>query len=390
MSENITYDNLKQSLENAQGWADNMKEAGNVLQQTRSTLEKEVKNLKANMLEVQQAVARPGFVDSGSMASDASQFADDIANQLTNTPGFGQLMQSGRGSVPVQVTGQAVLNAIGNAGKVGAGSGSIASNPERVGIFGEVVAQPGLIQLLPVRPTERDSVEFVRLGRTGDVGVQKKEGDVKAELELNGTLVKAEIVTIAGHTTASRQVLSDHAQLGQTIQALLSQRLVLKVEQQILHGTGGDGEVDGLVSLATAYTPTAGSANLAESIGEAIVDMVIAGFAPNLIVCNPLDWFKVSTLKEASTGSYLMGNPAQPIAPSLWNRAVAQSPLLAAGTALVLDTAHISLLDRQQLQVMASEHHSDNFIKNLVTLLAELRIGLEIRHTGAVRKVSLA
>lgn len=389
MSENISYENLKQSLENAQGWADNMKEAGNVLQQTRNTLEKDVKSMKAEMQDLMQAVARPGFAESGTTASDASQFASDIANQLTNASGFGQLMQSGRGSVPVQVTGQPVLNSIGNAGKVGTGNGSIASNPDRVGIFGEVVAQPGLIQLLPVRPTERDSVEFVRLGRTGDVDVQKKEGEAKAELELNGTLVKAEIVTIAGHTTASRQVLSDHAQLGQTIQALLSQRLVRKVEQQILHGTGADGEVDGLVTLATAFTPSTAADNLAESIGEALVDMVVSGFAPNLIVCNPVDWFKVSTLKESKSGGYLMGNPAQPIAPSLWNRAVAQSPLLAAGTALVLDTAHISLLDRQQLQVLASEHHGDNFIKNLVTLLAELRIGLEIRHTGAVRKVAL-
>lgn len=391
MDTKVTYENLKQSLENSKEWGEDMKEAANVLQQTRNSVEKDLEGMKARMQELQQAMARPGATDfSDSGRTDAGLFAQEIANQLSGSQGFTQLAQSGRGMVPAQLAGRKVLNAIGNAGKVGVGSGSIASNPERLGIFGEVVAHPGLIQLIPTRPTDRDSVEFVRISSTGDVDVQAKEGDEKAEVNADGTLVKAEIVTIAGHTTASRQVLSDQAQLGQALQSLLSLLLLRKVEQQVLHGTGGDGQIQGLVSMATPFTPSGGAANLAESIGAAVVDMVSQGFSPSLIVCNPVDWFKIVTLKDGKGGGYLMGNPAQPIAPSLWNRAVAQSSLLLEGTALVLDTAHISLLDRQQIQVLASEHHKDNFTRNLVTLLAELRVGLEVRHAGAVRKVSLA
>ena len=43
------------------------------------------------------------------------------------------------------------------------------------------------------------------------------------------------------------------------------------------------------------------------------------------------------------------------------------------GKALVLDTTTTALLDRQEVTVEASRMDGDNFRRNLVTILAELR-----------------
>ncbi|KPW43115.1 Phage major capsid protein, HK97 family [Pseudomonas amygdali] len=57
------------------------------------------------------------------------------------------------------------------------------------------------------------------------------------------------------------------------------------------------------------------------------------------------------------------------------------------GKALILDTT--SLLDRQEVAVEASRMDGDNFRRNLVTILAELRAGLAVYAPSSMRLVSL-
>ncbi len=59
------------------------------------------------------------------------------------------------------------------------------------------------------------------------------------------------------------------------------------------------------------------------------------------------------------------------------------------GKALILDTTTAALLDRQQVTVEASRHDGDNFRRNLVTILAELRAGLAVFAPTATRLVTL-
>ena len=71
-------------------------------------------------------------------------------------------------------------------------------------------------------------------------------------------------------------------------------------------------------------------------------------------------------------------------------RPVARAAALAQGTALVIDQRFVYLLDREQVSTAISNEDRDNFIKNLVTLLAEMRGGLAVYDTAAVQLVDLA
>lgn len=309
-----------------------------------------------------------------------------IQGQLAELPGLQQLAQSGRGTVTAHAAGLPLASLV-NGGKGSSSDGTIASNAERSGIFADPVRPLALLDVLPSRPTDRDAVEHVRLMPSGDAGTQELEGDEKAEIELDSVLIKAEISTVAAHTTLSRQVLADQVGLGDAVDGLLSGKVRSKLENLLVNGQGSGGEFEGLIECATAFVPTS-AGKLVNSIGEALVAMRDEGFEPGLIVVNPGDWFAQVQIASDLEGRYLFGSPLSPAQGSLWQVPVVQTPSLAAGRFIVLDLAHVTVLDRQQLQVLLSEHHKDNFTRNLVTMLAELRVGLEVRHSKAVRVAS--
>lgn len=271
--------------------------------------------------------------------------------------------------------------------------GVIPSQPERVGIVGPVLAQPRLLDFLPVREVMNDSVEFIQLSSDDDPDYQLGEGTEKAKLDFSGTKKRANIVTIAGHTTASRQVLSDHATLAQQINSVVARKLLNKLCYEVINGIGGNGDeqrIEGLMTQATTLSSHAAT-TFADRIGEAIAAQSSLGFQPGVIVLNPMTWFEeIAIAKTQTEHAYLFGSPASPLPPALWNLPVAIEPSMPDGEALVLDTNYITLLDRQQISILVSNSHADNFTKNLITILGELRAGLEVLHSGAVVKVQAA
>lgn len=363
----------------------NLEKVGAQIKAFRDTTKADTEALSARVhaLEVVHAQAANrsrGVVSQGGRTGIAGLVIQD---QLAELSGLQQLAQSGRGTVTAHAAGLPLASLV-NGGKGSSSDGTIASNAERSGIFADPFRPLTLLDLLPSRPTDRDAVEHVRLIPTGDANAQELEGDEKAEIELDSVLIKAEISTVAAHATLSRQVLTDHVGLGEAVDGLLSGKVRSKLESLMVNGSGSSGEFEGLVACGTPFTPTSWG-GLVDCIGEALVDMRDEGFEPGLIVVNPGDWFAQVQIPRDLEGRYLFGSPLSPAQGSLWQVPVAQTPSLAAGQFIVLDLAYVTILDRQQLQVLLSEHHKDNFTRNLITMLAELRVGLEVRHSKAVR-----
>lgn len=263
------------------------------------------------------------------------------------------------------------------------------SQPETGAVYGGPVRRLTLLEALPSRPTTRDAVEYVRVTATGDADVQAVEGAEKAEVDLEGELVRAEIATVAGHTTASKQVLSDAEALSAVVDRVMRGKVSSKAEAELVSGAGGPGHVEGLLTQAPAFVPSIAT-EPADIIGECLASMEDDGYTVGFVLLNPLDWFALQTQRATPSGEYLFGSPAAPIPPSLWNRPVVLSSSVPRGTGAAVDTAYVTLLDRQQVTVEASEHHKDNFTKNLVTIRAEARIGLEVTDQWAIRKFDLS
>ncbi len=285
------------------------------------------------------------------------------------------------------------LNAGIRAALVREGSGSssdagvMPSQAANGGVFAGPAYRPSLLSILPSRRVTRDAVETVKINGTGDAGAQVLEGDTKADVEMDGQLIRNEICTYAATTSASKQVLADADQLAGAVDSLLRSRVMAKVEAELISGDGSQGHVSGLLDAGSVHVPVSAT-NAVDAIGEVVSSMTDQGYAPGVILMTATDWQAIAG-ERAQDGHFVLAVPTSPAPLTLWGVQVILSAAVPAGTAIVLDAGFVTILDREELTVAASEHHSDYFARNLVMLRAECRIGLEVRDAFAVRAIDL-
>ena len=338
-------------------------------------------NSRVSALE-QELAARGGI--TGTQTASRGAIGQKLQAALSDSASFEHIRAWNEGTARLELP-DLPLAALINEGK---GSGSVMpTRPDYAGIVGQVVPQPRLLQFLNTRQVHADSVEFVQLATANDAGYQEDEGAEKAELTFEGTKRKSHIATIAGWTSASRQVLGDNESLQQVIEQVMTAKLLNKLTYEIINGTGsdsdGDWKISGLlVEGATMALPTMTS--FADRIGEAVTRQQKLGFAPGVIAVHPTDWLTYISTAKDNEQRYLFGAPTMPVPPALWNLPVALEASVPQGHALVIDPAFVTVLDRQQPTILISNSHKDYFTKNLIAILAEMRDGLEVLDTGAV------
>ncbi len=353
-----------------------------------NALEKRVSEMAAHLQAVEQVVAGAQARGTGIVAHHAQGIGASLIQRIDagEADGFAALREGNTSKARARLETSIRAALTHNGGSTS--EGGMPSMPETGGVFGGPVRRLTLLEALPSRPTARDSVEFVRISATDDAGVQFPEGAEKASIDLEGELVRAEIATIAAHTTASKQVLSDHAQLAGVVDRVLRGKVGTKIEAELVSGDGTPGHMEGLLQQAVTTVPTVAS-EPADIVGEVLATMADDGYTAGFILLNPLDWFELQTERATPSGAYLFGSPAAPIPPSLWNTPVVLCSALPRGTGVAVDTSCATVLDRQQVTIEASESHGTNFVRNLITVRCEARIGLEVSDQWGVRKFDL-
>lgn len=244
-----------------------------------------------------------------------------------------------------------------------------------------------LLDYLPSMRVTSNSFEYNRLvGYSSAAAYQATQGDLKAEGSLPTDLITASIATIAHHIPASRQVLADAPALQQQISSLLAYGVRAKLESEVIVGAGGTGEISGLTDSGnfTAYTGAASGDTLADAVAKAEATMLAAGWRPGLVVVHPDTWSEARRERaDAGAGVYVAGSWRDPAPPSVWGIPLITNPAVTAGSMLILDPSQVMVLDRQQASVEVGTIN-DQFARNCVTLLGELRAGLAVFSPGAV------
>jgi len=219
-----------------------------------------------------------------------------------------------------------------------------------------------------------------------DNGGMVAETTTKPESALAWSLETAPIRTIAHWIPASRQILDDAPQLRGIINTELLYGLGLKEESQLLTGDGTGQNILGMVPQATAYSAPYSIADLNEIdvIGLAILQTALAEFPADGVILNPSDWMRMRMLKN-SQGDYILGDPTKAVTPVLFGVPLVPTQAMTARKFLVGNfQAAATLYDRWAPRVEVSTEHDDFFIKNLVAILAEERIGLAVKQQGAL------
>jgi HK97 family phage major capsid protein len=238
--------------------------------------------------------------------------------------------------------------------------------------------------LVSVGRTDKNAIQYVKeTGFTNAAAtVSESAGTTKPQSDIQFDLVTAAVTTIAHWVLATRQILEDVPMLQSYIDGRLRYGLAYVEDNQILNGAGTGTDLNGLYTQATAFTQAAsGLATMAAAtdidvLRAAILQAAKANYFPDGIVLNPTDWATIELVKD-SQGRYVVGNPKQEGVPSLWGKPIVETNAMTAGNFLVgAFKMGAELFVRDDASVQISTEDSDNFRKNLVTILAEERAAL--------------
>lgn len=215
---------------------------------------------------------------------------------------------------------------------------------------------------------------FVRNAKMVAEGTLKPEGSVKYDLKT------APVRKIAEWMLASSEVLADAAGLRSMIDQRLRYDLAYVKEAQMLNGDGTGQNLLGIRPQATDFAPSfeVQDQTAIDVVRLAILQSVLAEYPASGIVLNPIDWAKIETTKDKE-GRYIIGNPQGTTQPTLWALPVVATQAMDVNNFLVgAFRQGAQVFNRMQSTIMVSTEDSDNFRKNLVTILAEERLAFTV------------
>jgi len=264
----------------------------------------------------------------------------------------------------------------------------------------DAVIQPGIRQELRIRdlltaiPVTGQNYTYFRelLHTRGAAPVA--EGGTKPTSNVTFESATDRVKKIAVWMPVTEEALSDVPQMQGYIQELLRYDLKLEEENQILKGDGTGENLNGLMTQATVYDAT-----LTKS-GDTSIDIVRRGIyqvrkqsklSADGVVMSELDWMNIELQKDGEN-RYLFANLQGLVTPILWGRPVITSDSMDEGDAdtggefLIANFARAAILFDRMTYLFKMGLINDMFIKNMVALLAEERLGLGVRRREALVK----
>lgn len=264
---------------------------------------------------------------------------------------------------------------------------------DAAGSVGDAINQtrlPGILPLPQRRLTIRDllsqgrmdgnTLEYVKETGFTNSAAPVAEGAAKPSSDIKLDLVTTSAKVIAHWMKASKQVLDDISQLRSMIDQRLLYGLAYVEENQLLNGDGTGQNLTGIIPQATAYSAPfdpAGTETNIDLIRLAMLQAALAEYPATGSVMHPSDWARIELLKNAG-GDYIIGNPQGTISPTLWGLPVVTTQAITVDKFLVgAFKLGAQVFDRWDARIEAA-YVDDDFIKNLVTILAEERLALAV------------
>jgi len=339
---------------------------------------------KARLDDIEQKLDRRGNGDDRRVKSAGETLTDDDAvKAFMDNPTAGK-------RVGVEV--KAIISSLTT---VADGSAGDLIVPDRKPMVDPVTRRMTVRDLLTPGRTGSNAIQYpVETGFTNAAAtVSETAGSTKPQSDIQFDIRTTSVTTIAHWLLATRQILDDVPMLQSYVDGRLRYGLAYVEEGQLLNGSGTGTNLNGVYTQATAFA--AGSAILASAtkldvLRYAMLQAVLAELPPTGHVLNPIDWANIETTKD-SNGRYIIGNPQGGIAPTLWGLPVVATQAMAAGSFLTgAFKMGAQIFDRMDARVEISTEDSDNFRKNLVTILCEERLALAVYRPEAFIKGTYA
>jgi HK97 family phage major capsid protein len=322
-------------------------------------------------------------IEQKGLGSQEHAESETFGEQFSKSDGWAAMQEGRQGSAKMSVK-TAIVNATGQ-------NQPLAPSDRRPGMIAEPNRILSIRDILPVGRTSSNLIEYAKENVfTNNAGPQYAspafENVTKPESGITFTLASSAVVTIAHWIPASKQVLEDSPMLQSYIDGRLMYGLKLEEEDELLNGAGTSGKLNGLLNQATTQTLPSPAPTAVDQIRYAIAEASVSNYTPTAIVMNPNDWRDLELAKDTQ-GRYLFANPQSMANPMMWGLPVVVTNSIAENTFLLgAFGMGAQIWDRMDASIEVSRENSDNFVKNMCTILAEERLALTVYRPAAFLK----
>lgn len=261
-----------------------------------------------------------------------------------------------------------------------------------LGVLPQLRRQLRFLDLLPTGTMDNNTLPYTREEGSFLTAKPTKEGEVKPESGVTFTDAEAVARTIAHWMKIRKQALSDVSALRSIMDSRLRYGVERILEKECLAGSGADPQLEGItkVSGISITKFTADVTGGADQVLRAITTILLNDAQATGIVMNPLDWQEVLLAKAAGDGHYFSGGPFSVTPQLLWGIPLVASPAITQSVPLVGDfEIGAQLFIREGVNVLMSDSDGEDFIKNRLTMLGEMRAALAVFRPSVFSKVYL-
>ena len=330
--------------------------------------------LQANLTHAEQVLAKLEANGAGGDVQHES-FGQKFVNSDEYKSFAGKTTPRGR----VDMTYKAAITSVTT--DTDGAAGDLVTTTRVPGVIGQPQRRMTVRDLITPGTMDGNALEYVKETGFTNAADMVAEGAKKPESSLKYDVVSTTAKVIAHYVKASRQILSDASQLASMIDGRLRYGLAFKEEQQLLNGTGVGQQLLGIIPQATAFVnpmSPPGTPTSIDMIRQAMLQAFLAEYPATGIVMNPIDWATIELLKD-TTGRYIIGNPQGSINATLWNLPVVETQAVQVDKFLTgAFKLGAQVFDRWQARVEVATESEDDFVKNMVTILAEERLALAV------------
>ena len=270
-------------------------------------------------------------------------------------------------------------------------TGQIPQAEREAGITRIVKRNPFILELVNVGTIMSNVWEWVEQKNLDGGADMTAEGAKKSQADFDLVVASANVKKVTAYIKVTKEMLDDVALMRSEIDQELTELINLKIDDQLLNGTGATVNLSGINQTATAWAAgafalTIPTPNVFDVIRTAINQVRVNLFEPNYIVMHPTDVAKMD-LAKASDGHYVLPPFISNDGTTVSGIRVVSNTGVIVNNFLVGDFTKYGVRFKEGLTINVG-YENDDFTKNLVTILAEARLVGRVKsnHYGAFVK----
>ena len=264
-------------------------------------------------------------------------------------------------------------------------------------IVGPQTNMPFFRDIVYVAPIRGNKVTWINKSAVSNGAGMTAEGATETQISWTYSEESADVKKITAYVKVSKEALDDLDFLRSEINTDLRQEIELKLDEQIAEGSGVGQNLKGILTYAptfavagTSLAAAVDGANRLDVLRSAVALIRKAKFRANYIAINPVD-AALMDMEKGDDNHYILPPFVTADGTRVAGTTVIESFSIDEGSFLVGDFTKSNLRIREEININLG-YENDDFTKNMVTILAEMRAVhyIKLHHVPAFVKGTFA